>query len=122
MTNDPTDDQQIELVKQQDFSKPSSDTPLPGSVKPSDRFQRAAFFAALLPEPKSEREAVAGMLAIIRNVSVPVGAPCKGFGLCNTEYRTAMNLTDKRYFFELTTSPNVFWVSLEWVDLTPVRR
>ncbi len=73
----------------------------------------------MLPEPKSEREAVAGLLAIIRNVSVPFGAPCKGFGRDNTEYRTAMNLVDKCYFFELTTSPNVLGVSLEWFDLTP---
>ncbi|WP_216906472.1 linear amide C-N hydrolase [Synechococcus sp. CCY 0621] len=119
LTNDPTDEQQIALVKQQDFPKPSSDTPLPGNVKPSDRFQRAAYFAALLPEPKSEREAVAGLLAIIRHVSVPFGAPCKGFGRDKTEYRTVMNLVDKCYFFELTTSPNVLWVSLEWFDLTP---
>ena len=108
MTNDPTYDQQIALLNKQDFSKPSSDTPLPGNVKATDRFQRAAYFSALLPEPKNEREAVAGMLAIVRNVSVPFGAPYKGFGIYNTEYRTAMNLTDKRYFFELTTSPNVF--------------
>ncbi|MCP9930711.1 linear amide C-N hydrolase [Cyanobium sp. AMD-g] len=59
------------------------------------------------------------MLAIIRNGSAPFGAPCKGFGIDNTEYRTAMNLTDKRSFFELTTSPNVLWVSREWFDLTP---
>jgi choloylglycine hydrolase len=119
MTNDPTYDEQIALLKKQDFSKPSSETPLPGNVKPSDRFQRAAYYAAMLPEPKNEREAVAGMLAIVRNVSVPFGAPYKGFGIYNTEYRTATNLTDKRYFFELTTSPNVFWASLPKFNLAP---
>jgi penicillin V acylase-like amidase (Ntn superfamily) len=112
MTNDPTYDQQLELLKQHDFSKPSSDTPLPGNVKPADRFQRAAYFAAMLPEPKSEREAVASMFAIGRNVSVPFGAPYKGFGIYNTEYRTVMNLTNLRYYFELTTSPNVIWADL----------
>lgn len=61
----------------------------------------------MLPKPTSEREAVAAILAIARNVSVPFGAPYKGFGIYNTEYRTAMNLTDRRYFFELTTAPNV---------------
>jgi choloylglycine hydrolase len=119
MTNDPTYDEQIALLKKQDFSNPSSETPLPGNVKPSDRFQRAAYYAAMLPEPKNEREAVAGMLAIVRNVSVPFGAPYKGFGIYNTEYRTAMNLTDKRYFCELTTSPNVFWASLPKFNLAP---
>jgi penicillin V acylase-like amidase (Ntn superfamily) len=62
---------------------------------------------ASLPEPKDEREAVAGVLAIARNVSVPFGAPYRDFGIYNTEYRTAMNLTNKRYFFELTNQPIV---------------
>lgn len=118
MTNDPTYDEQIALLKKLDFSKPTSDTPLPGNVNPRDRFQRAAYYSALLPEPKDEREVIASILAIIRNVSVPFGAPYKGFGIYNTEYRTAANLTDKRYYFELTTSPNVIWADLSKVDLT----
>lgn len=119
MTNDPTYDQQLALLEQQDFSEPSSDTPLPGNVKATDRFQRAAYYKAMLPEPRNEREAIAGILAIARNVSVPFGAPYKDFGIYNTEYRTAINLTNKRYFFELTTSPNVIWTDLEGFDLDP---
>ncbi|CBV42512.1 linear amide C-N hydrolase [Halomonas elongata] len=118
MTNDPTYDKQLELLAQQDFSNPSSDTPLPGNVKATDRFQRAAYYLAMLPEPKNEREAIAGILAIARNVSVPFGAPYKDFGVYNTEYRTAMNLNDRRYYFELTTSPNVIWTDLTEFDLT----
>lgn len=117
MTNDPTYDEQLALLKKQDFSKPSSDTPLPGNVKATDRFQRAAYYAAMLPEPKNEREAMSGVLAIARNVSVPFGAPYAGFGIYNTEYRTAINLTNRRYFFELTTSPNVIWVDLNRLAL-----
>lgn len=49
--------------------------PLPGNVNAVDRFQRAAYYSALLPKPKSEREAIAGVMAIMRNVSVPFGAP-----------------------------------------------
>jgi choloylglycine hydrolase len=73
----------------------------------------------MLPKPKSEREAVASVLAIARNVSVPFGAPYAGFGIYNTEYRTAMNLTDRRYFFELTTAPNVIWADLGKFNLAP---
>ena len=119
MTNDPPYDDQLALLKKQDFSKPSSDTPLPGNVKPTDRFQRIAYYLAMLPEPKTEREAVAGVLAIARNVSVPFGAPYKGFGIYNTEYRTVIDLTSKRYFFELTTSPNVIWADLAKFNLAP---
>ncbi|GEK46235.1 choloylglycine hydrolase [Bisbaumannia pacifica] len=117
MTNDPTYDEQLELLAQLDFSDPSSDTPLPGNVKATDRFQRAAYYSAMLPEPSNEREAIAGILAIARNVSVPFGAPYKDFGIYNTEYRTAINLTDRRYFFELTTSPNVIWAELDGFGL-----
>ena len=67
---------------------------------------------------------MAGVLAIARNVSVPFGAPYKGFGIYNTEYRTVIDLTNKRYFFELTTSPNVIWADLAKFKLAkgaPVR-
>lgn len=119
MTNDPPYDEQIALLKQQDFSKPSSTMPLPGNVNPRDRFQRAAYYAAMLPEPRNEREAVASVLAVVRNVSVPFGAPYKGFGIYNTEYRTVSNLTNQRYYFELTTSPSVVWADLTRFDLAP---
>lgn len=116
MTNDPTYDEQLALLAEQDFSQPSSDMPLPGNVNPRDRFQRAAYYSALLPEPKSEREAAASVLAIMRNVSVPFGAPYRDFGIYNTEYRTVADLTHGRYFFELTTSPNVIWTELAELD------
>jgi choloylglycine hydrolase len=73
----------------------------------------------MLPEPKNEREAVASMFAIVRNVSVPFGAPYKGFGIYNTEYRTVINLTKLKYYFELTTSPNVIWADLSKFELAP---
>ena len=117
MTNDPTYDEQLALLAKQDFSKPASDMPLPGNVNPRDRFARAAYYSALLPKPKNDREAAASILAIARNVSVPFGAPYKGFGIYNTEYRTAADLTNRRYFFELTTSPNVIWTDLKGLDL-----
>ena len=118
MTNDPSYAKQLELLKEHDFSKPSSATPLPGNVRPQDRFQRAAYFAALLPDTKIEREAVASLLAIVRNASVPFGAPYDApFYTYRTEYRTVTNLKDQRYYFELTTSPNVFWANLAKFDL-----
>jgi len=117
MTNDPAYDQQRALLKKLDFSHPSSDMPLPGNVNPRDRFARADYYMTLLPQPKDEREAVAGAFAIARNVSVPFGAPYAKFGIYNTEYRTVMNLTDKRYYFELSTTPNVIWANLLEMNL-----
>lgn len=117
MTNDPTYAEQLTLLAAQDFSAPSSAMPLPGNVNPVDRFQRAAYYSALLPKPGTEREAVAGVMAIMRNVSVPFGAPYADFGVYNTEYRSVSDLTNLTYFFELTTSPSTIWVQLKGLDL-----
>ena len=119
MTNDPTYDEQLALLARQDFSHPSRDMPLPGNVNAVDRFQRAAYYSALLPAPVSQRQAVAGVMAIMRNVSVPFGAPYGDFGVYNTEYRTVTDLTNRMYFFELTTSPNVIWISMPELNLAP---
>jgi penicillin V acylase-like amidase (Ntn superfamily) len=119
MTNDPPYDEQLALLKDHDFSQPSSDMPLPGNVNPRDRFARATYFLNMMPAPKTEREGVAGLFAIARNVSVPFGAPYRNFGIYNTEYRTVTDDTNKRYFFELTTSPNVIWMELGKFDLRP---
>ncbi|HEY0220413.1 MAG TPA: linear amide C-N hydrolase [Afipia sp.] len=124
MTNDPAYDEQLALLKTLDFSKPTSDMPLPGNVNPRDRFQRASYYLSMFPEPKQQREGVASMFAIARNVSVPFGAPYKGFGVYNTEYRTVTDPTNKFYFFELTTSPNVIWTDMNKLDFSagaPVR-
>ena len=117
MTNDPTYDEQLALLAELDFSHPGKDMPLPGNVNPRDRFQRATYFLGLLPEPANEREAVAGVLAIARNVSVPFGAPYGDFGIYNTEYRTVADVTNRRYFIELTTRPNVIWAELDALDI-----
>ncbi|TGD87333.1 linear amide C-N hydrolase [Mycolicibacterium sp. CH28] len=117
MTNDPVYDEQLKLLAQQDFSHPSREMPLPGNVNAVDRFQRAAYYSALLPKPKSPREAIAGVMAIMRNVSVPFGAPYADFGVYNTEYRTVTDLTNRTYFFELTTSPSIVWVEFDRLKL-----
>ena len=119
MTNDPSYDQQLALLKGLDFSKPSSDMPLPGNVNPRDRFQRASYYLSMVPTPRSEREGVASMIAIARNVSVPFGAPYKSFGVYNTEYRSVSDPTNGLYFFELTTNPNLIWTDLKKLDFEP---
>ena len=121
MTNDPTYDQQLELLSRRRTSrKPASDMPLPGNVNPRRPLPaRLLLSLRCCPTPKTEREGVAGVLAIMRNVSVPFGAPYKGFGIYNTEYRTVTDLTDKCYFFELTTTPNVIWTDLRAMDFRP---
>ena len=118
LTNEPPYREQLRLLEQEDFSAPNDRIPLDGNVNPVARFQRASYFTRILPHPTGAREAVAGVLAIARNVSIPFGAPYEGFGLYNTEYRTVADLTNRRYFFELTTAPSVLWVELDELDFS----
>lgn len=82
MTNEPSYEEQLRLLREKvravqglGHDRPSSEVPLPGNVNAVDRFQRAAYFGSLLPEPADDRQAVAAILAVTRNASVPFGAP-----------------------------------------------
>ncbi len=120
MTNDPPLDEQLAHLATFDLTNATRQTPLPGNVDPKERFVRSAYFLQMLREPKSDREAIAGIIAIARNASVPFGAPNNLPGtLYNTEYRTAIDLTNRRYFFELSTAPNLVWVNVARLNLAP---
>jgi penicillin V acylase-like amidase (Ntn superfamily) len=116
MTNAPEYDKQLERLGQRDFANPTMETQVPGNVNPRDRFQRATYDLSVLTKPKTEREGIAGMFGLIRSVSIPFGAPVNG-STFDTEYRTVSDLTGKRYFFELTTAPNVIWTDLSRLNL-----
>lgn len=119
MTNDPSYDQQLANFAKYDFTDATRSTPIPGNTDAKDRFIRANYYLNWLPEPKNTREAIASVIAVARNVSVPFGAPNREPGsLYNTEYRTAIDLTNRQYFFEFTTTPNVVWMSLNSFNLS----
>lgn len=118
VTNSPTYDEQLRLLAELDLANPSAQTRLPGNVNPVDRFARATYFLEMLPEPVSERAGVASVLSVMRNVSIPFGAPYDDTGTSDTEYRTIMDLTNKRYFFEHASFPNVIWCDLTAMDFS----
>ncbi|MFO1452646.1 MAG: linear amide C-N hydrolase [Opitutaceae bacterium] len=72
MTNEPTNDKQIENLKQ--YRSFGGDKPLPGERTPTDRFVRAAHYANGLPRTANPGEEAAFMFSVIRNVSVPIGS------------------------------------------------
>ena len=116
MTNAPAYDEQLKLLSKRDYKNPTMETQVPGNVNPRDRFQRATYFLSVLTKPKTERAGIAGMFGLIRNVSIPFGAPVNG-STFDTEYRTVSDLSNVRYYFELTTAPNVIWVDLKKLNL-----
>ncbi len=117
MTNAPSYDEQLKLLNTKNFKDPTMETQVPGNVNPRDRFQRATYYLSVVSEPKTERQGIAGMFALIRNVSIPFGAPVNG-STFDTEYRTVSDLTNMRYYFELTTAPNVIWIDVKKLNLT----
>src|SRR5699024_6416212 len=76
MTNSPTYDQQIELLKR--WEGLGGDQPLPGDTLAEHRFARAAYYVDRLPRPETELEAIAGMFSVIRNAAQPFRIPDEG--------------------------------------------
>jgi choloylglycine hydrolase len=117
MTNEPTYDKQIENLKK--YRTFGGDEPLPGERTPSDRFVRAAYYAGGLPQPESRAEGAAYIFSVIRNVSVPFGTgdPDRP-NVASTIFRTVIDLTGGRYYFESTYAPNVVWVDYADLDFS----
>ena len=99
------------------FRTPGSTVPVPGNGNAADRFQREACLLGNLPVPVSKREAATGILFIRCNISVPLGAALQGFGPYKTECRTAARLTDRKYRFERTNSPDMTRTNLSAMNL-----
>jgi penicillin V acylase-like amidase (Ntn superfamily) len=113
MTNSPPFDVQLENLKQ--YQEFGGNKKLPGTTEAADRFVRAAYYQKSLPKSISTaREAVAGIISVARNVSQPFGNvdPFRP-NISPTRWRTVSNLTNRVYYFESTTSPNIIWVRLD---------
>ena len=118
MANSPSYDQQLELLQQ--YRGLGGEQPLPGGTDSPDRFARAAFYSARLPETADAREAATFVFSVIRNASAPYGTadPVRP-NVSTTRWRTVTDLTNRIYFFESTRSPNVIWVPLGELSFEP---
>ncbi len=112
MTNSPTFDKQLELVKK--YEGLGGDEPLPGSTLASDRFARASYYVAHQVQPKTQIDAMSAMFSIIRNAAQPFRTPEPGKpDASQTIWQVVLDLTNKRYAFESTTRPNLVWVDFD---------
>ncbi|MBO9667572.1 MAG: linear amide C-N hydrolase, partial [Bdellovibrio sp.] len=109
MTNSPPFDEQLKSLQQ--YKGFGGDKDLPGTTAAADRFVRAAYYTQHLPKPENYREAVAGVLSVLRNVSQPFGTsdPARPY-ISTTRWRTVADLTRGIYFYENVLSPNLVWV------------
>lgn len=56
-------------------------------------------------------------MSVMRNVSVPFGASEPGRpNVANTIFRSVIDVTGQRYFFESTFAPNVVWIDYSGID------
>lgn len=92
---------------------------LPGTNRAADRFVRASFYIDAVPKTADPVEAVAVVLGVVRNVSVPYGiATSDEPNISSTRWRTVVDHTALRYFFESALAPNTFWVELKNLDFS----
>ncbi len=115
MTNSPTYDQQLALKGY--WEQIGGTTMLPGTNRAADRFVRASFYINAIPQTAKIEDAVASAFSVIRNVSVPLGISTPGQpNISSTLWRSVSDHKNKRYYFESTRSPSIFWVNVGDMD------
>jgi penicillin V acylase-like amidase (Ntn superfamily) len=116
MTNSPVYDDQLALDAY--WKQVGGTAMLPGTYRSADRFARASYYVNAVARTPDHDQATAIAFSIIRNVSVPLGlaTPAGQPNLSSTLWRTVSDHEKRRYYFESTSSPSVFWVELAKVD------
>lgn len=124
MTNSPIYNKQLALNEY--WQEIQGDVFLPGTNRAADRFARTAFLIQSLPKQTSSEyiqgvpdkdyvnQALAGVLSVMRSVSVPLGitTPNKP-NIASTLWRTISDQKNKIYYFDSSTYPNTFWIELK---------
>jgi len=111
MANDPSFQEQ--LVGLRRYRPFGGDEVLPGDISSEHRFARANYFLDHLSTPTDTRQAVAGVLGVARNVSVPFGAPYDDFSVYPTWWASVTDLTGRGLYYQSTLAPNVVWTYLD---------
>jgi len=118
MTNSPTYEQQLALDTY--WQAIGGNTFLPGTRRSADRFVRASYYEKMLPEPKNYREAIAGVMSVVRNASSPFGDPDPDKpNISTTMWRTVDDQKNLIMFYESTVAPNLIWIDMKKLDFSP---
>ncbi|MFM1996426.1 MAG: hypothetical protein RLZZ111_813 [Planctomycetota bacterium] len=116
MTNSPVFEQQLTLNRY--WERMDGAKVLPGSHQSEDRFVRASYYLKRLgTEEADPRRQVAGVMSVMRNISVPWGAPDPLHpNIAPTYWRTVLDHGRRVYYFESALSPYVVGIDLKKVD------
>jgi penicillin V acylase-like amidase (Ntn superfamily) len=116
MTNSPSYDHQLAITAY--WNTVGGLEFLPGTARASDRFARVSWNLYAAPKEKDPRLATATVFSLIRAVSVPLGiSDPKEPNIASTIWRTVSDSRAKRYYFESSYSPSIFWVDLDKLKL-----
>lgn len=117
MTNEPAYEEQLAIARY--WSGVDGRAFLPGTNRASDRFVRATFYIDAVVQSDDPRIAAAAVSSVIRNVSVPYGISLPNApNLSTTRWRIVADNTNRIFYLESATSPNVFWVDLKKLDFS----
>ncbi|MFH6968399.1 linear amide C-N hydrolase [Flavobacterium sp. FlaQc-28] len=117
MTNSPIFEKQLALNEY--WNSIGGLTMLPGTNRAADRFVRASFYSSILPKTKEASPAVAALLSVIRNCSVPLGISTPDQpNISSTLWRTISDQKNLIYYFESSQTPNTFWVDFKTIDFS----
>ena len=117
MTNSPIFEEQLALNRY--WEQINGTVMLPGTNRAADRFARASFYINAIPKVDDPKVALASVMSVIRNVSVPFGISTPDEpNISSTRWRTVADHKRKLYFFESALTPNTFWVDLGEIDFT----
>lgn len=117
MTNSPTYDKQLAMYEY--WEQIGGTVMLPGTNRASDRYARAMFYINAVPKTTDQRETIASVFSVIRNVSVPYGLTTPDQpNISSTRWRTVADQKRLHYFFESALTPNTFWVDLKKIDFS----
>lgn len=94
---------------------------MPGDVDPLSRFVRASSYLKMLPKPKDDVQADVYLLGVLRTVMVPYGAEDTSGNETEvawpTRWAVVKDLTNKIFYFNATSAPNIIWVDMAKLNL-----
>ena len=118
MTNSPVFSEQLKLNAY--WQTRNRNQELPGSIQSPDRFVRGSYYVQQLPPTSDPLQALAGVMSVMRNISVPWGTPDPDHpNISPTWWRTLLDQKNGVYYFDSALSPRMVWVNLRQIDFRP---
>jgi penicillin V acylase-like amidase (Ntn superfamily) len=112
MTNSPSYDKQLAIRDYWNYI--GGNTMMPGCKRSADRFVRASFYVNSLKKIADPQKAVAAVMSVTRNVSVPYGIGSSDSpNIASTLWRVVADQTNKVYYFEDVLSMGVLHINLK---------